>query len=191
MLGFLRSECGRGRCTRRSNPTRFCTSDADVKINNSFRRRRVWSERRESQMRLTLGIVNVRSTLQNIISPPLPPRSSWKPSRFGWGRPFPRRQQSGLRAWPGSGRRQPRQRLRSGRLAAEQSRCRAEGRAVPSSGVSSSSSLSCRMLDGRGSARSGRQRLARHVALILSGRGDGDQRVLEGPDWSGVKGCNR
>lgn len=79
---------------RRSNPTRFCTSDADVKINNSFRRLRVWSERRESQMRLTLGIVNVRSTLQNIISPLLPPRSSWKPSRFGWERPFPRRQQS-------------------------------------------------------------------------------------------------
>ena len=56
-------------------------------------------------------------------------------------------------------------------LAQRQSRCRAEGRAAPSSGVRGSSSLSSRILDGSGSAAPGRERLARLAALILSGRG--------------------
>lgn len=77
----------------RNKPTRFCTNDADVKINNSSRTRRIWLKRRESQMRLTLGIVNALSTLQNIISPLLPPRYSSKPNKFAWKRPFLRSQQ--------------------------------------------------------------------------------------------------
>lgn len=61
-----------------------CANDEKVQINDSSRRRGVWSNRGASQMRLTQGIVNAYSTLQNIISPRLPPRCTWKLSKLVW-----------------------------------------------------------------------------------------------------------
>lgn len=83
---------GRRGWTGRNKPTLFCANDERVQINDSSRRRGVWSNRRASQMQLTQGIVNAHSTLQNIISPRLPPRYIWKPNKFVWRRPFPRSQ---------------------------------------------------------------------------------------------------
>lgn len=71
----------------REKQTNSRTNDANIKINNSSRRQQVWSKRRETQMQLTLEIVNAHSTLQNVISPLLPPAAARSPiSSLGRGR---------------------------------------------------------------------------------------------------------
>lgn len=57
-----------------------------------------------------------------------------------------------------------------------------EWRAAPSFGVRGSTSLSYRILDGSGSAATGRKRLACLAALILSGRGR-QRPVSAGEPW--------
>lgn len=85
--GFRGCVRGRGGWTGRNKPTPFCAKDEKVQINDSGRRRGVWSNRRASQMQLTQGIANARSTLPNIISPRLPPRHIWEPNKLvGKGR---------------------------------------------------------------------------------------------------------
>lgn len=178
----------------RTKPTCFCTDDANVKINNPSGRRRVWSKRRESQMQLTLGIVNAHSTLQNIISLLYPPGTARSPiSSLGRGRsrgagrgrascmagqlaPSP----AGGCAAAGSARRQ--------------SRCWAEERAAPFSGVRGSSSLICRILDGSGSTALGQEHPAHPATPTLSGRGRwtqasaGEPRLERGEGLQQVRG---
>lgn len=85
--GFRGCVRGRGGWTGRNKPTPFCAKDEKVQINDSGRRRGVWSNRRASQMQLTQGIANARSTLPNIISPRLLPRHIWEPNKLvGKGR---------------------------------------------------------------------------------------------------------
>lgn len=108
----------------------YCANDEKLQINDSSRRWGAWSNRRASQMQLTQGIVNAHSTLQNIISPRLPPRCIWKPNKLvGSGRS---RGAGGGRASCMAG--QPAPRSPAGGCAApRQRRCRA-GRAEPCPG---------------------------------------------------------
>lgn len=129
-------------------------------------------------MQLTQGIVNAE-TLQNIISPRLPPRYLRKPNKFVWKRPFPRSQRrQGFVHGRAAGSLQPRRRLRG-----------SEATPLPSG-------ESCALPGVSGAARPA---LAAAVpppaasALPASflRAGDGDRRVLESPGWSRAKGCNR
>lgn len=167
---------GRRGCTGRNKPTLFCASDEKVQINDSSRRWGVWSNTRTSQTQLTQGILNAHSTLQNIISPRLPPRYIWKPNKFVWKRPFPRSQQrQGFVHGRAAAPRSP----AGGCAAPRQRRCRA-GRAAPCPGSAGAArpALSAAVPPPA----------ARALPASFLRAGEGDRRELESPGWSRAEG---